>query len=221
MVWTWNLVCGRFINFEKDRNIFTLLTFLVALFVTDRESEKRQQEWLAQARKELEEWEKNRQEQLEKTKESNRYALLQRIYSVFQQPISSKCAIINIADLLVFSDQFETYISHVHIVHMTVTSAFCERVKESNGMVVSKGQCLLGELQRYKKISQNMFGWKLCLRLIQLCLTQWFLTGVASPYAFYNMEIWPLNLPINAFAFTIYLKSGGLETKENHLREAW
>lgn len=40
----------------------------------DRESERRQQEWLAQARKELEDWDRNRQEQLEKTKDSNRIA---------------------------------------------------------------------------------------------------------------------------------------------------
>nr|CAB3231792.1 clathrin light chain B-like [Phallusia mammillata] len=40
----------------------------------DRESEQRQQEWLAQAEKELKEWERNRLEQLEKTKESNRSA---------------------------------------------------------------------------------------------------------------------------------------------------
>jgi len=28
-------------------------------------------------------------------------------------------------------------------------------------------------------------------------------------------------LPINAFAFTTFLKSGGLETKDNYVREAW
>uniref|UniRef100_F6Z0L2 Clathrin light chain n=1 Tax=Ciona intestinalis TaxID=7719 RepID=F6Z0L2_CIOIN len=38
----------------------------------DRESERKQQEWLAQARKELEDWDRNRLEQVEKTKESNR-----------------------------------------------------------------------------------------------------------------------------------------------------
>ncbi|XP_078487364.1 clathrin light chain B-like isoform X2 [Ciona intestinalis] len=40
----------------------------------DRESERKQQEWLAQARKELEDWDRNRLEQVEKTKESNRTA---------------------------------------------------------------------------------------------------------------------------------------------------
>ena len=35
----------------------------------------------------------------------------------------------------------------------------------------------------------------------------------------YNME--KLNLPINTFVFTAYLKLGGLETKNNYLREAW
>ncbi|XP_078487363.1 clathrin light chain B-like isoform X1 [Ciona intestinalis] len=40
----------------------------------DRESERKQQEWLAQARKELEDWDRNRLEQVEKTKESNRQA---------------------------------------------------------------------------------------------------------------------------------------------------
>lgn len=40
----------------------------------DAESEEKRQEWLAQAKKELEDWEKNRLEQLEKTKESNRTA---------------------------------------------------------------------------------------------------------------------------------------------------
>jgi len=28
-------------------------------------------------------------------------------------------------------------------------------------------------------------------------------------------------LPINTFAFIAYLKSGGVETKDNYLREAW
>jgi len=40
----------------------------------DAESEEKRQEWLAQAKKELEDWEKNRAEQLEKTRESNRLA---------------------------------------------------------------------------------------------------------------------------------------------------
>lgn len=40
----------------------------------DAESEEKKQEWLAQAKKELEDWEKNRLEQLEKTKQSNRTA---------------------------------------------------------------------------------------------------------------------------------------------------
>jgi len=30
-----------------------------------------------------------------------------------------------------------------------------------------------------------------------------------------------MNLPMNTFVFTAYLKSGGLETKDHYLREAW
>jgi len=30
-----------------------------------------------------------------------------------------------------------------------------------------------------------------------------------------------MNLLINAFAFTTYLKSGKLQAKDNYLREAW
>jgi len=40
----------------------------------DAESEEKRQEWLAQAKKELEGWDKSRAEQLEKTRESNRLA---------------------------------------------------------------------------------------------------------------------------------------------------
>lgn len=40
----------------------------------DAEAERQKEEWLAQAKKELEDWDKNRQEQLEKTRESNRIA---------------------------------------------------------------------------------------------------------------------------------------------------
>jgi len=40
----------------------------------DAESEEKRQEWLAQAKKELEDWDKSRAEQLEKTRESNRLA---------------------------------------------------------------------------------------------------------------------------------------------------
>jgi len=30
-----------------------------------------------------------------------------------------------------------------------------------------------------------------------------------------------MNLPISTFVFTAYLKSGGLEAKDNYFREAW
>jgi len=38
MVWAWNLVCGRFMNFQNGREFLTLLTFvsdLVALLISD------------------------------------------------------------------------------------------------------------------------------------------------------------------------------------------
>jgi len=34
-------------------------------------------------------------------------------------------------------------------------------------------------------------------------------------------KVWSLNLPIKIFVFTAHLKSGGLETKDKYLREAW
>lgn len=40
----------------------------------DSESDRMQQEWISQARKDLEDWDRNRLEQLEKTKEGNRVA---------------------------------------------------------------------------------------------------------------------------------------------------
>ena len=46
------------------------------LLCSDNESDRMQQEWVSQARKDLEDWDRNRLEQLEKTKESNRYHAL-------------------------------------------------------------------------------------------------------------------------------------------------
>ena len=43
-----------------------------ALFQTDAEADAKKDEWLKQAAKELEDWDRNRKEQLEKTREKNR-----------------------------------------------------------------------------------------------------------------------------------------------------
>jgi len=42
---------------------------------------------------------------------------------------------------------------------------------------------------------------------------------VASPYAPYNI-VWSMNLLLNTFVFTAYLKSGRLAENYNYLREA-
>lgn len=57
----------------KDQSLFYEQLFqLFGVLLADAEEELKKQEWLEQARKELQDWERNRLEQLEKTKENNR-----------------------------------------------------------------------------------------------------------------------------------------------------
>ena len=67
---------------------------------------------------------------------------------------------------------------------------------------------------------------------IDVQMEQWFLMVRAPPKVesiyfqgtraltrFRTRKFWSINLSKNTFAFTAYLKSGGLETKDNHVRE--
>jgi len=45
--------------------------------------------------------------------------------------------------------------------------------------------------------------------------------GGASPYAFYSMESLINKFTNKYIGFDSFLKSGGLQTKDNYLREAW
>lgn len=66
------------------------------IFLIDEAAEKEKEEWLVQAKKELEDWDKSREEQLAKTKEANRlvniinFILLSYFYYWFKKSMITK-----------------------------------------------------------------------------------------------------------------------------------